>query len=233
MVDWLGLLGIHSTYDSEYFSILEGFCMARYKEKRAALVAIAARQHGYFTARQALLAGYAYPRQHYHVHVGNWERVARGIFRLREYPLPEREDLIVLSLMSHDRAGQPQAVFSHETALALHDLSDANPARIHLTVPPGFRRQLPSGLAIHRGIVPAGEWEEREGYRVTTALRTLMDIAATPASWPYLEPAVRDALRHGLVRRQQLLEAELPQDVHTRLAAAVNVGEASEQKAGA
>ncbi len=27
------------------------------------------------------------------------------------------------------------AVFSRETALALHDLGDANPARIHLTVP--------------------------------------------------------------------------------------------------
>jgi predicted transcriptional regulator of viral defense system len=199
--------------------------MTRYTERRTALVAIAARQHGYFTAHQALLAGYAYPRQHYHVHAGDWERIARGIFRLRDYPLPEREDLIVLSLMSHDRSGQPQAVFSHETALALLDLGDANPARIHLTVPPGFRRALPSEFAVHRGIIPPHDWEERDGYRITTPVRTLMDIAATPASWPVLESAVRDALRTGMVRRRQLLEVELPQDAHARLVAAADRAE--------
>jgi predicted transcriptional regulator of viral defense system len=206
--------------------------VAQYREKREALVAIAALQHGYFTAHQALLAGYAYPRQHYHVHTGDWERVARGIFRLRDYPLPEREDLIVLSLMSHDRSGQPQAVFSHETALALHDLGDVNPARIHLTVPPSFRRQLPPGIVIHRAIVSADEREERDGYHVTTPLRTLTDIAATPASWPALESAVRDALRAGMVRRRQLLEAELPEDAHAHLMAAVDALDAAEQKAG-
>lgn len=212
--------------------------MVRSKEKREALVAIASQQSGYFTAQQALLAGYAYPRHHYHVQSGNWERVARGIFRLHGYPLPEREDLIVLTLMSHDRSGQPQAVFSHETALALHDLSDANPARIHLTVPPGFRRQVPTGIVIHRGIVPSEDREERDGYRVTTPLRTLTDIAASPSSWPHLEPAVRDALRRGMLRQRQLLDAAaaLPADARARLVAAVEAVdsiEAAEHKVGA
>ncbi len=206
--------------------------MARSTETRRALTALAGTQSGYFTARQALAVGYAYPEQHYHMLQGNWERVARGVFRLRDYPLAEREDLIVLSLLSHDRTSQPQAVFSHETALALHDLSDANPARIHLTVPSGFRRQLPDGVVIHRGVVPPDDWEERDGYRVTTPLRTLTDIAATPESWPALEPAVRDALRTGMVRRRQLLEAELPEEAHARLVAAVDALDAAEQKAG-
>ena len=203
---------------------------------RRALAAVAATQGGYFTAQQALAVGYTYPEQHYHVTHGNWERVARGIFHLHDYPLPEREDLVVLSLMSHDHSSQPQAVFSHETALALHDLGDANPARLHLTVPPGFRRQLPAGIVVHRGIVPSEEWEERDGYRVTTPLRTLLDIAESPTSWPYLDAAVRDALRRGLVRRRQLLAAALPEDAHARLVAAVDAAEAAEgagQKAGA
>lgn len=209
-----------------------------YRTTYRALVEVAAAQGGYFTAQQALAVGYTYPEQHYHVTHDNWERVERGVFRLRDYPMPERENLIVLSLMSHDRSGQPLAVFSHETALALHDLSDANPARIHLTVPPGFRRRLPAGIVIHRGIVPTEDWEERDGYRVTTPLRTLTDIAATPASWPRLEPAVRDALRHGMVRRRQVLDAaaELPADARARLVAAVaavNSIEAAEHKAGA
>jgi predicted transcriptional regulator of viral defense system len=203
--------------------------MARYKEKRDALLAIASEQGGYFTAQQALVAGYAYPRQHYHAQAGNWERVARGIFRLREYPMPEREDLIVLSLLSHNRAGEPQAVASHETALALHELSDANPARIHLTVPPGFRRHLPPEVILHRGLLRPEDWEVREGYRVTTPLRTLLDITESPASWPYLDAAVQDALKRGLVRRRQLLEAQVSAQAHDRLVAAV---ELAEEKAG-
>lgn len=119
--------------------------MTSSRAKRAARVAAAAQQGGYYTARQALGAGYAYPRQHYHVQTGDWERVVRGVFRLREYPLPEREDLTMLSLLSHDRASHPQAAFSYETARALYDLSDANPARIHVTVPPTFRGQIPNG----------------------------------------------------------------------------------------
>ena len=197
--------------------------MASSRERHAALMAVVAGQGGYFTARQALDAGYSYPRHHYHVQTGDWERVARGIFRLRDYPWAEREDLIVLSLMSHNRASQPQAVFSHETALTLHDLSDANPAHIHLTIPPHFRRRLPADVVIHRGVIPPKDWEERDGYRVTTPLRTLVDIAADPASWMYLESAVRDALRRGMVRSRQLQSAEATDDAHARLVAAVAV----------
>lgn len=192
---------------------------------RRLLAAIAATQGGYFTAYQALSIGYAYPEQHYHVQHGNWERVARKVFHLSDYPPAERDDLIILSLMSSDRTGQPQAVFSHETALAFHDLSDANPARLHLTVPPGFRRQLPAGVVIHRGVLADRDVETHDGYRVTTPLRTLLDIAASPASWPHLEPAARDALHRGMVRRRQLLEAGAPPDVRARLVAVVDAAE--------
>lgn len=200
---------------------------------RRALAAIAATQGGYFTAQQALAVGYAYPEQRYHVVRGNWERVSRGIFRLGDYPPPDRDDLIVLSLMSHDRSGQPQAVFSHETALALHDLSDVNPARIHLTVPPGFRRRLPTDIVIHHGVITPQEWEERDGFRLTRPLRTLVDVAADPASWPYLEPVVRAALTGGLVRRRQLLDVHLPEDARARLAHAVTTADGTDRKAGA
>lgn len=199
--------------------------MARTKERHDALVAIAADQGGYFSARQALTAGYAYPRQHYHVRAGNWEHAARGVFRLRDYPQPERADLIVLALLSQDRAGIPQAVVSHETALALHGLSDANPARIHLSVPPGFRRQLPDGVELHRAMLGPDDWEERDGFRITTPLRTLVDVAASPTAWPYLHAAVADALARGLVRRHQLelvvAGAEMASEARDRLRAAL------------
>jgi predicted transcriptional regulator of viral defense system len=215
---------------AKYFYILEGFRMQGYTAKRIALAALAARQGGYFTARQALANGYMYPQQHYHISVGNWERVARGVYRLRDFPQPERGDLITLSLLSHDRTGQPQAVVSHETALMLHDMGDANPARVHLTVAPGFRRQMPAEVILHRDRLEQKDVEEHDGFLVTTPLRTLCDIAASPTSWPYLDAAVRDALRRGMVRRRQLLSAAVSADAHSRLVAAVA---AAEEKAGA
>jgi predicted transcriptional regulator of viral defense system len=178
--------------------------MPRYKDAEEALFAIATRQSGYFTARQALVAGYAYPEHTYHTAHGNWLKVARGIYRLRNYPSSDRDDLVVLFLQSIDRSGQPQGVFSHETALALHELSDANPARIHITLPPRFRKHMPDGLVIHRATLSETDWQEQDGYRLTTPLRTLVDIAASPSSISHLEDAVRDALRRGLVRRKHL-----------------------------
>lgn len=204
--------------------------MRGYNEKRVALAEEAARQGGYFTARQATAVGYLYPQQHYHVSTGNWERVARGIYRLRDFPLVEHADVIILSLLSHDRAGKPQAVVSHETALALHDLGDANPARIHLTTPPGFRRQMPPVVVLHHARLEPYDWEERDGFRVTTPLRTLCDIAASPESWPYLDAAVRDALRMGMARPRDLLSVPTSVEAHARLVVAVS---AAEEKAGA
>ena len=192
-----------------------------YKETYRALLDLAAGQGGYFTARQALAIGYSYPEQHYHVTHGNWRKCARGIYHLRDYPASPVGDLIVLTLQSMDRRGQSQAVMSHETALGLHELGDANPAQIHLTVPPRFRVQLGPGVILHRGVLTEQDWQDWGGYRVTTPLRTLMDIAASPTSWPLLEQAVRDALAQGLVRRNPLLDAEGSAAMRQRLREAV------------
>ncbi len=173
-------------------------------------MAIAKDQGGYFTAQQALVAGYTYQEQRHHTLRGNWEKVQRRIYRFPEFPelrYPQRDDLVVLTLISHDRQGEPQAVASHETALAIHEISDANPARIDLTVPPSFRRYMPQGIVLHKAKLSPQEWEEREGYRVTTALRTILDAAASPSTWSFLPDTVTDALYKGLVRSEQLVQA--------------------------
>jgi predicted transcriptional regulator of viral defense system len=164
----------------------------------------AAGQGGYFTAAQALEAGYAYSQQHYHVERGNWLRVEHGLFRLRDFPAGEREDLIRWSLWSRNQKGVPQAVVSHETALTVHELSDLMPARIHLAVPPGFRKEVPPGCVLHKGTLAPDDVEARAGYQVTTPLRTLVDVADSPLSQEHLDAAVGEALEQGLVRRRQL-----------------------------
>lgn len=189
------------------------------------LASIALDQGGYFTAKQALSVGYSYQNQRYHASNGDWIKVARGIYRLHDFPALPQEELIVLTLMSSNRAGEPQAVVSHETALAIHEISDANPAKIHMTVPPDFHKPMPASVVLHHASLHADDWEDRQGYRVTTVLRTILDIAADPVSWPFLEGAIRDALNEGSVRRKQLLAADGTEEIRTRLRSALKSAE--------
>ncbi len=177
------------------------------QENARRLYQTAAAQSGYFTSGQARQAGYAYSQQHYHVSRGNWLRVGHGLFRLHDFPPGEREDLVRWSLWSRNQKGVVQAVASHDTALAVHALSDVMPERIHLTVPPGFRKKVPPGCVLHTAKLAPEDVESRTGYQVTTPLCTLLDVAAGPLSQEHLDKAVRDALGRGLVRRRVLTNA--------------------------
>src|SRR4051812_25769048 len=112
-------------------------------ERHTDLYRLAESQSGYFTAKQAEALGYGSNKRIYHVQAGNWVREHRGIYRLTRFPEPERPDLILWMLWSRDRTDQPTGVYSYQTALSLHDLTDTNPAALDLTVPPSFRRGTP------------------------------------------------------------------------------------------
>jgi predicted transcriptional regulator of viral defense system len=177
------------------------------REAARALRATALEQGGYFTAKQSKASGYDYPHLEYHVSTGAFERVEHGLYRLTDMPVAENDDLIRLSLWSRNRADEPQAVVSHESALVLHELTELLPDEIHLTVPPGFRKVAPQGCVLHKEVLLPAEVEERIGFRVTTPLRTLLDVAAGTTSEEQLEKAVTGALGRGLVRRSRLVEA--------------------------
>ncbi|WP_407941282.1 type IV toxin-antitoxin system AbiEi family antitoxin domain-containing protein [Nonomuraea cypriaca] len=101
--------------------------------RRDKLWELAAGQRGYFTAAQAVQAGYSHQAQHFHVRRGNWLRIERGLYRLREFamlPGQEHDHLVRWWLWSSRRA-----IVSHLSALVVHDLGIADPAEIHLTVP--------------------------------------------------------------------------------------------------
>lgn len=182
---------------------------------------LASEQGGYFTAAQALSVGYSYRQQHFHRQRGNWIQVDRGLFRLWNYPDSEHEDLIRWALWSRDRSGKIQAVVSHETALALHELSDVMPANIHMTIPRSFRKKTPQGLVLHRGVVPEFDIEHRQGFLVTTPARTLRDAAESDLSPEHLNQAVFDALVRGLVTRRTVEGFQLSPLARYRLADAL------------
>jgi predicted transcriptional regulator of viral defense system len=167
---------------------------------RRRLLSLASRQSGYFTAAQALDVGYSYPAQQYHAKRGNWLRVDRGIYRLPEWPVGPREDLVRWWLWSRGRA-----VVSHETALSLHELGDADPARIHLTVPQNFRQRDP-GVVLHRADLPPRDVEEHEGFQVTTPVRSILDAAGSQLDSDQLGVAIEEALARGMTTRRALRE---------------------------
>jgi hypothetical protein len=116
------------------------------------LFVVAAGQAGLFTAKQAGAAGLYRQLLRRYVEHGRVRRVRRGIYRIVHYPAAEHEELAELWLWS-----EREGVFSHETALALHDLSDVHPRRVHLTVPAAWRRRrlrVPRGLFLHYAGVP-------------------------------------------------------------------------------
>jgi predicted transcriptional regulator of viral defense system len=178
-----------------------------FKGSQARLFAIAEGQGGFFTAKQAEEAGFDRTHHAYHVRVDNWRREHRGIFRLTQFPVPERSDLVLWSLWSRNREDHAQGVYSHQTALSIYDLSDLMPAKLHMTVPLQFRRSrdIPSILVLHHDDLPANEVEEREGYRLTRPVRTIVDVSnQREVSEDILSKAFSEARVRGLVTGQDI-----------------------------
>ena len=103
----------------------------------------------YFTTAQADEVGYSPQLLAKYLQNGRVIRARRGIYRLVHFPPGEHEELTTVWLWS-DRAG----IFSHETALSLHVLSDVMPARIHPTLPAKWvkrRCRVWEGVVLHHG----------------------------------------------------------------------------------
>ncbi len=154
-------------------------------------------QSGLFTLSQAETCGYSSQHLQKHLRAGRVRRLRRGIYRLAQFPAGEHEDLVELWLWS-DRGG----VFSHETSLLLHDLSDALPAKAHLTVPAAWsarRMRVPDGLLLHCDDLTDADREWVDVVPVTTPRRALAECIAAHASPEIVEQALREARQRGLI----------------------------------
>ena len=176
------------------------------------LYEIAESQQGLFTTKQAKAAGFAENTHPYHVRVGNWIREHRGIYRLALFPPTEHPDLVLWALWSRNRTEEMDGVYSHGTALSLWELSDLNPARLHMTVPRHFRRnsEIPGILVLHYADIPPGDVETAQGFKFTRPLRSILDlIKADSVSKDILKQAIRQALERGLITQRQVSTAEM------------------------
>lgn len=127
---------------------------------------------------------------------------------------------MIWQLWSRNRQDEPQGVFSHATALSLHELSDLMPAKLDMTVPPGFRRMaaIPSVLRLHHARLSEHDVQSMDGVRVTTPLRTLTDVMAEGVvASDFQVQAVVQALERGLVMYTQLETARVPTRARQRI----------------
>jgi len=181
--------------------------MKSYKKAHERLYETAAAQQGYFTAKQAIAAGYADNTHPFHVKSGNWIRECRGAYRLAKYPQPERPDLMRWFLWSRGRDDRPQGVYSHQTALSIYELSDVMPSKIHMTVPPNFHRNgpIPKILVLHWSKLHPSEIESIQGVRVTRPIRAVSDLLRNGSvSSDFIQQAIAGALKRGLLSRSEI-----------------------------
>jgi predicted transcriptional regulator of viral defense system len=170
-------------------------------------------QSGYFTVDQARKHGVSRQLLNHHLRQGRFQRIRRGLYHVTGFPSSQYDDIREKWMA----VGMDKAVVSHESALALLDLSDNIPGKVHLLVPRrsrGLRR--PPGVVIHtRPDDQKVSTVWRDAMPVTAPARTLVDVVDA------LQPeqaamAVEQALSLGLLTRRQL-EQEARRQRKTRV----------------
>jgi hypothetical protein len=183
-------------------------------DKDEKLLKIAEGQQGYFTSRQAVECGFPRSNFHWRMRSGAWNKEPfRGIYRLAHFPSTQEQELALWTLWSCDQEGNPQGIWSHETALDIHGLSDVAPSKLHMSVPRSFRKgtEIPKHLSLHFiDEIPKPDVEIRQGYRVTTPLRTLADVIQEGTTQidqielAILDLAIQKSLIKGLATIQEM-----------------------------
>ena len=163
------------------------------------LYGIAEDQAGYFTAAQARAAGLHQVRLVQLAQQGDIERVSRGVYRFTRFPVSSMGHYMEAVLWPQVRRPDVVGVLSHQTALSIHELSDVNPARIHLTLPTNvrLRREIPKVLVIHYADLAPDDVERVEGVPVTTPARSIRDAHASHLGNDIVAQAIADGRRSG------------------------------------
>lgn len=156
-------------------------------------------QAGYFTAAQAQRVGFSWERLSNTVKSGKFQRIAQGVYRLVQFPGSAHEDLFVAWLITG-----PTSTISHESALAFYELSDVLPGEVHVIVPRTASRRR-KNIRLHTNHLEPDEITRRGGLPVTTVSRTIADVASSGLPEEQVYQSIREALRRGLVSREELL----------------------------
>jgi very-short-patch-repair endonuclease len=134
------------------------------------------------------------------VATGRLHPVARGIYAVGR-PELSRHGRWLAAVLSCG----PTAVLSHRGAAALWEIRPEESGKIEVTVSTRVRRRRP-GVAVHCRALEPSERTSRDRIPVTTAQRTLLDLATT-LSRRQLEAAINEADKLDLIDPDSLRAA--------------------------
>jgi very-short-patch-repair endonuclease len=156
----------------------------------AAILALAARQHGVVTRAQLLDAGMSVWAIRHRVRTGRLHRLHPGVFAVGR-PRVTQEGVWLAAVLACGRG----AALSHLSAGALWGIRDRPHRRPQVSVPTGAGRAGPRGIDLRRAATLRPEHvTTRERVPVTTLTRTLVDLAAV-LDHRQVKSAVRQAER--------------------------------------
>ena len=151
---------------------------------------------GIISAKQGRSAGLSYMNLLRLVKSGELERVARGVYEAADEPTDQ---------LYIEQLRRPKAVYSHGTALYLHDITDRDPIAFSVTVPTGYNT---------RALL-------NEGFKVFSVRAELygQDIIQLPTKYGHLVN-VYDLERTIIdcVRSRSRIDAEIVSDALKRYA---------------
>jgi predicted transcriptional regulator of viral defense system len=167
------------------------------------LLELATEQYGYVSTDDARALGISPRRLKLLAERGSLARVARGLYRFPAGVVPRtpRDEYMEATMWPAGRG-----VLSHETALAVYGLSDVNPAKVHVTVPRGYRirrKEVPGVLELHHADLAEGELASFEGIPIVSVPRAIRDAHASHLGAALLGQAIDDGERLGRLRRDQ------------------------------
>lgn len=152
---------------------------------------------GFFTAEEAQAHHISPQLLRYRANKGWIRREIRGVYRFVSASPTEHDELIALWLWSGE-----EAVFSHATALFLHGLSDALPARVHMTVPSSWRYARfakPRHVTLHIAELPSDDVQWLGYVPLTSSARTIADCIEAHVDAAWIEQAITQARRRRLI----------------------------------
>lgn len=181
------------------------------------LYEIAEQQAGYFTTGQAESAGIDRTTLRYHARPGGrFERVRRGLYRLRHFPFSPHEH-VVAAWLPLKATG---AVVSHESALELYGLSDIIPSAVHVSIPRAKRGVRPrTGVRVHtlEGQLETEDLRTIDSVPLTSPERTIVDSLVDGSPPEQIELAIRQAIDRGLTTPRRLRKAAEGRPARARL----------------
>jgi predicted transcriptional regulator of viral defense system len=168
------------------------------------LLDVAQQQHGYVTARNARELDVDPLRLQDLARRGLAEHVAHGVYRIALVPVGPLDQYMEAVLWPQAARG----VICGQSALDLHGLCDVNPAKIHLSVPAGYRprREVPAPYVLHRRDLDAASVTVLEGIPIVTPRRAILDGMEEHLPVRLIEQAIENAAERGLIAAERIAE---------------------------